>query len=47
MKVPLIFSSSSHSINIQKVFKIILSKVFDLKCNIPKIEAIGEPILEY
>jgi Gtp-binding protein of the ras superfamily involved in termination of M-phase len=30
-----------------QVFKIILSRVFDLKCNIPKIENLGEPILEY
>mmetsp|Transcript_57587 Transcript_57587/g.137072 ORF Transcript_57587/g.137072 Transcript_57587/m.137072 type:complete len:212 (-) Transcript_57587:38-673(-) len=47
MKAPLIFSSASHSINVHKVFKIILSRVFDLKCNIPKIENVGEPILEY
>ena len=30
-----------------QVFKIILSRVFDLKCNIPKIVNVGEPILEY
>mmetsp|Transcript_84902 Transcript_84902/g.226548 ORF Transcript_84902/g.226548 Transcript_84902/m.226548 type:complete len:149 (+) Transcript_84902:246-692(+) len=47
MKAPLIFSSSSHSINVNKVFKIILAKVFDLKCNIPMIVQVGEPILEY
>eukprot|EP00741_Cyanophora_paradoxa_P002678 tig00000615_g2598.t1 len=47
MKAPLIFCSTSHSINVQKIFKIVLSKVFDLKCNIPRIEKIGEPILEY
>jgi len=47
MKAPLIFSSASHSINVHKVFKIILSRVFDLKCNIPKIVNVGEPILEY
>ncbi|KAI8899657.1 septum-promoting GTP-binding protein 1 [Globomyces pollinis-pini] len=47
MKAPLIFCSTSHSINVQKIFKIILSKAFDLKCTIPKIEEMGGPILEY
>ncbi|CAG8434690.1 12383_t:CDS:10 [Ambispora gerdemannii] len=37
MKAPLIFCSTSHSINVQKIFKIVLSKVFDLKCTIPEI----------
>ncbi|KAF2031128.1 small GTPase [Setomelanomma holmii] len=44
MKASLIFSSTSHSINI---FKIVLSKAFDLKCTIPEIENIGEPLLLY
>ena len=47
MKASLIFCSTSHSINVQKIFKIILSKVFDLKCVIPEIHDIGAPILEY
>mmetsp|Transcript_8233 Transcript_8233/g.13051 ORF Transcript_8233/g.13051 Transcript_8233/m.13051 type:complete len:108 (-) Transcript_8233:175-498(-) len=47
MKAPLIFSSASHSINVHKVFKILLARVFDLRCNIPKIVNVGEPILEY
>ncbi|KXS21324.1 small GTPase [Gonapodya prolifera JEL478] len=47
MKAPLIFCSTSHSINVQKIFKIVLSKAFDLKCNIPCISNYGEPILEY
>jgi len=47
MKAPLIFCSSSHSINIHKIFKIILSKVFELKCNVKKITAVGDPIIEY
>ncbi|KAJ3037382.1 septum-promoting GTP-binding protein 1 [Rhizophlyctis rosea] len=47
MKAPLIFCSTSHSINVQKIFKIVLSRAFDLKCNIPCIEEIGAPILEY
>eukprot|EP00743_Colponemidia_sp_Colp-15_P001002 GILK01001108.1.p1 GENE.GILK01001108.1~~GILK01001108.1.p1 ORF type:complete len:265 (-),score=52.86 GILK01001108.1:113-859(-) len=47
MKAPLIFCSVSYSINIQKIFKIVVSKVFDLKCSVPKIEKIGDPIIEY
>ena len=45
MKAPLIFSSSSHAINVQKTFKIVLSQVFNLKCTIPKITKVGDPIL--
>ncbi|CAG8552718.1 1629_t:CDS:2 [Funneliformis mosseae] len=47
MKAPLIFCSTSHSINVQKIFKIVLSKAFDLRCTIPEIKDIGAPILEY
>ncbi|KYK60886.1 hypothetical protein DCS_02025 [Drechmeria coniospora] len=45
MRASLIFSSTSHSINVQKIFKIVLSKAFDLKCTIPEIENVGEPLL--
>ncbi|OCF34535.1 septum-promoting GTP-binding protein 1 [Kwoniella heveanensis BCC8398] len=31
MHAPLIFCSTSHSINVQKIFKIVLAKAFDLK----------------
>jgi GTP-binding protein of the ras superfamily involved in termination of M-phase len=64
MRAALIFSSTSHSINVQKVrrslllladscltarqiFKIVLSKAFDLKCTIPEITNVGEPLLIY
>lgn len=47
MRLPLVFCSTSHCINIQKVFKIIISKAFDLKMNIPEIVNVGEPILMY
>lgn len=47
MKAPIIFISTSHSINVQKIFKIILSKAFDLKLNIDEIVNIGEPLLIY
>ncbi|KWU42310.1 P-loop containing nucleoside triphosphate hydrolase protein [Rhodotorula sp. JG-1b] len=39
--------STSHSINVQKIFKIVLSKAFDLKCTIPEITETGEPLLIY
>jgi GTP-binding protein of the ras superfamily involved in termination of M-phase len=60
MKASLIFSSTSHGINVQKVgpllfrgcltsqiFKIVLSKAFDLRCTIPEISNVGEPLLLY
>ncbi|KAK9372606.1 P-loop containing nucleoside triphosphate hydrolase protein [Lipomyces chichibuensis] len=47
MKASLIFCSTSHSINVQKIFKIVLSKAFELKCVIPEIATIGDPILLY
>jgi GTP-binding protein of the ras superfamily involved in termination of M-phase len=65
MRAPLVFSSTSHSINVQKVckhqtilalplilpvlqiFKIVLSKAFDLKCTLPEITNTGEPLLIY
>lgn len=47
MRSPLIFTSASHSINVQKLFKIVLSKRFNLKCNVDRMSNVGEPILEY
>ncbi|KJA18235.1 hypothetical protein HYPSUDRAFT_145166 [Hypholoma sublateritium FD-334 SS-4] len=47
MHASLIFCSTSASINVQKIFKIVLAKAFDLKCVIPEIEGVGEPILIY
>ena len=47
MKAPLLFCSASHSINVHKLFKVVLSKVFDLKCNVEQITGVGEPLIEY
>mmetsp|Transcript_1819 Transcript_1819/g.4137 ORF Transcript_1819/g.4137 Transcript_1819/m.4137 type:complete len:250 (+) Transcript_1819:102-851(+) len=47
MKAPLIFSSTQAAVNVTKIFKVVLAKTFDLKCNIPEISNIGEPIMEY
>lgn len=47
MHASLIFCSTSASINVQKIFKIVLAKAFDLKCVIPEIDNVGEPVLLY
>ncbi len=47
MKSSLIYCSTSASINVQKIFKIVLAKAFDLKCVIPEIKVPDEPILLY
>ncbi|CAG8758581.1 28127_t:CDS:2, partial [Gigaspora margarita] len=47
MNASLIFCSAKYSINIQNIFKIILSKSFDLRCKILEIKEVGSPILEY
>lgn len=47
MKAPLVFCSTAESINVQKIYKIVLAKVFDLNCTLPEISEIGGPIIEY
>lgn len=47
MKAPLVFSSSSHAINVQKLFKLIFGKVFDIDCKVEQLRKVGEPIIEY
>mmetsp|Transcript_14306 Transcript_14306/g.16617 ORF Transcript_14306/g.16617 Transcript_14306/m.16617 type:complete len:232 (-) Transcript_14306:347-1042(-) len=47
MKAPLIFSSASHSINVQKVFKIVFGKVFNVDPKVGVVSKLGDPILEY
>jgi len=47
MKAPLIFCSSSYSINVKKIFKVVLSRAFELKCTVPENHNLGEPLLEY
>jgi len=47
MKSPLIFCSAAAAINVQKLFKIVLSKVFDLPGQVPKQSGVNEPIIEY
>lgn len=47
MKAPLVFCSTAESINVQKIYKIVLAKAFDLECTLPEISEIGAPIVEY
>jgi Gtp-binding protein of the ras superfamily involved in termination of M-phase len=47
MHASLIFCSASASINVQKIFKIMLTKAFDLKCVIPEIKGVGKLVLLY
>lgn len=47
MNAPIIFSSTAKSINIQKIFKIALSKIFNLTLTIPEITRTGDPLLIY
>ncbi|KAL2630332.1 hypothetical protein R1flu_015018 [Riccia fluitans] len=47
MDASLFFSSVTHNINVHKIFKVIITKLFDLPCNIPKNLTVGEPIIDY
>lgn len=47
MKASLLFCSASHSINVHKIFKVVVAKVFDLQCTVSQITDIGEAIVEY
>ncbi|PVU89329.1 hypothetical protein BB561_005428 [Smittium simulii] len=47
MGASLVFCSSLYSVNINKIFKIILSKVFNLTVNFEEISEFGAPILEF
>jgi Gtp-binding protein of the ras superfamily involved in termination of M-phase len=45
MKASLVFTSSWHSVNIQKIFKVVLARTFDLPCTVSEIQGVGEPVL--
>lgn len=48
MKAPLVYCSAADSTNIQKIFKICLSKVFDLNCTLEQnVDSSAGPVLEY
>lgn len=47
MDAPLIFCSTAKSINVQKIFKVALAKIFKLTLTVPEINEIGDPLLIY
>jgi len=47
MKAPLIYCSSSHSINVKKIFKLVIAKVFHYQPKIEELHKASEAIVEY
>ncbi|PRQ31660.1 putative small GTPase superfamily, P-loop containing nucleoside triphosphate hydrolase [Rosa chinensis] len=47
MKATLFFSSATHNINVNKIFKFILAKLFNLPWKVERNLNIGEPIIDY
>ena len=47
MRAALIFSSASHSINVSKIFKLVISRVFGLKTNIEPCHDVNAPLVEF
>ncbi|KAL8144219.1 hypothetical protein V2J09_017251 [Rumex salicifolius] len=47
MKGTLFFSSATHNINVNKIFKFIASKLFDLPWTVERNLTVGEPIIDF
>ena len=47
MKASIVFTSSTHSVNVQNLFKVVLAKVFDLRSTLTKIDTVGDPLLMF
>lgn len=47
MKATLFFSSATHNINVNKIFKFITAKLFDLPWTVERNLTIGEPIIDF
>ncbi|KAL1556024.1 septum-promoting GTP-binding protein 1-like isoform X2 [Salvia divinorum] len=47
MKATLFFSSSTHNINVNKIFKFIMAKLFNLPWDIQRNLTVGEPIIDF
>lgn len=47
MKATLFFSSARHNINVSKIFKFIMAKLFNLPWNVERNLTIGEPIIDF
>ncbi|KAL5548285.1 hypothetical protein UlMin_003516 [Ulmus minor] len=47
MKATLFFSSATHNINVNKIFKFIMAKLFNLPWKVERNLTIGEPIIDF
>ncbi|GMP65419.1 hypothetical protein CsSME_00026218 [Camellia sinensis var. sinensis] len=47
MKATLFFSSSTHNINVNKIFKFIMAKLFNLPWTVQRNLTLGEPIIDF
>lgn len=47
MKATLFFSSAKHNINVNKIFKFIMAKLFNLPWSVERNLTIGEPIIDF
>lgn len=47
MKATLFFSSSTHNINVNKIFKFITAKLFNLPWTVERNLTVGEPIIDF
>ncbi|KAJ7014934.1 hypothetical protein NC653_004283 [Populus alba x Populus x berolinensis] len=47
MKATLFFSSSKHNINVNKIFKFIMAKLFNLPWTVERNLTVGEPIIDF
>lgn len=47
MKAALFFSSATHNINVNKIFKFITAKLFNLPWSIERNLTVGEPIIDF
>ncbi|EPS66713.1 hypothetical protein M569_08062, partial [Genlisea aurea] len=47
MNATLFFSSSAYNINVNKIFKFVTAKLFDLQWNLERNLTIGEPIIDF
>ena len=47
MKATLFFSSATHNINVNKIFKFITAKLFNLPWTVERNLTVGEPIIDF
>ncbi|KAL2322599.1 hypothetical protein Fmac_026978 [Flemingia macrophylla] len=47
MKATLFFSSSTHNINVNKIFKFIMAKLFNLPWTLERNLTLGEPVIDF